>query len=80
MKTHTLGGNVYFMTFIDDYSRKTWVYFLKNKSEAFEKFEEFKALAEKQSGHFIKVLRMDKGGEYVSKEFMNFYKYEGTMK
>ena len=36
MKTHYLTGNVYFMTFIDDFSWKTWVYLLKHKSQAFE--------------------------------------------
>ena len=33
------GGAWYFMRFIDDYSRKVWVYFLKNKFEAFAKFK-----------------------------------------
>ena len=39
----SIGGSTYFMTFIDDFSRRTWVYFLKSKSEAFDKFLEFKA-------------------------------------
>ena len=55
------------LTFIDDYTRKTWVYFLKLKSEVLEKFCHFKALVEKQSGKHIKVLRTDRGGEYISK-------------
>ena len=55
------------LTFIDDYIRKTWVYFLKYKSEVFEKFCHFKALVENKSGQHIKVLRTDKGGEYISK-------------
>lgn len=67
MKTHTLAGNSYFMTFIDDCSKKIWVYFLKNKLEAFKKFKCFKASAKKQSGHYIKALRTDRGGEYISK-------------
>ena len=37
MKVVSKGGAQYFMSFIDDYSRKVWVYFLKNKSEAFAK-------------------------------------------
>ena len=45
------------MTFIDDFSRRTWVYFLKCKSNAFEKFIEFKGQAENECGHYIKVLR-----------------------
>lgn len=80
MKTPTLGGNFYFMTLIYDYSRKIWVYFLKNKSYAFEKFKEFKALSKKQSSHYIKVLRTKRGGEYISKEFMNFCKSQGIQR
>ena len=49
MRTQLIGGSCYFLTFIDDYSRKTWVYFLKQKSETFAKFKEFKALVENQS-------------------------------
>jgi hypothetical protein len=64
MKTQSIGGSFYFLTFIDDFSRKAWVYFLKHKSETFEKFREFKSLTEKQSGKYIKVLRSDRGGEY----------------
>ena len=44
------GGEHYFITFIDDYSRKTWVYFLQEKSKAFSAFKNFKALVEKESG------------------------------
>ncbi|XP_074360337.1 uncharacterized protein LOC141700496 [Apium graveolens] len=43
----SLGGNRYYLTFIDDFSRKIWVYIIKEKSEALDKFKEFKALAEK---------------------------------
>ena len=50
------------------------MYFLKNKSEAFDKFVEFKAQAEKECGHYVKVLRSDRGGEYTSNSFVNFYK------
>ncbi|KAF7144421.1 hypothetical protein RHSIM_Rhsim04G0200400 [Rhododendron simsii] len=48
--------NRYFLTFIDDYSRNTWVYFLKLKSKVFEKFKEFKALIDKESNYRIKTL------------------------
>ena len=43
MQTELLGGRKYFVTFIDDYSRCCDVYFLKNKSEVFEKFKKFEA-------------------------------------
>jgi hypothetical protein len=55
------------VSFIDDYSRKTWVYFLKLKDEVFAKFKEFKALIENILERNIKILRSNNGGEYTSK-------------
>ena len=46
MPTTSINGSRYFLTFIDDYSRFYWVYFMKQKSEVFEIFEVFKALIE----------------------------------
>ena len=46
MSTLSLSGHEYYVTFIDDYSRKTWIYFLKTKNEVFSRFQEFKALVE----------------------------------
>jgi transposase InsO family protein len=66
MQTKSIGGRFYFLTFIDDFSRKIWIYFLRHKSETFAKFKEFKDEAEKQSGKYVKVLRSDGGGEYSS--------------
>ncbi|KAK2999470.1 hypothetical protein RJ639_023146 [Escallonia herrerae] len=65
----SFGKNRYFLLFIDDYSRKTWVYFLKQKSEVFSNFKRFKALVKKQSGYQIKAMRSDRGGKFISKEF-----------
>ena len=79
MQTNSIRGYSYFMTFIDDYTRKTWVYFLRKKSDAFDIFQRFKDFVEKQSGYYIKVLRIDREGEYVSNAFMNFYKYQIIM-
>ena len=56
-----------YITFIDNYSRKTQIYFLKAKKEVFEKFKEFKALIENLSDKRIKTLRLDNGEEYTSK-------------
>jgi hypothetical protein len=64
MPSTSLSGYVYYVSFIDDYYRKTWVYFLKSKYEVFEKFKEFKALIENLSERKIKILRSDNGGEY----------------
>jgi hypothetical protein len=47
LETPSLSGDVYFNTFIDDYRRKKWVYFLKHTSQYYGVFQEFKALVEK---------------------------------
>ena len=78
MRTTLIGGNRYFLTFIDDYSRKTWVFFLKKKSEVYEYYKSFKALVERESGFPLKTLRTDRGGEYVGGEFEAFLKESGS--
>ena len=72
MSVHSFSGYSYCVTFIDDYSRKTWIYFLKAKSEVFEQFQEFKTLVENQTGKNIQVLRTDNRGEYTSNEFLEY--------
>jgi hypothetical protein len=56
----------YFVTFIDDYSRFTWIYFLHSKDEVFFVFKIFYAHIQTQFSAQIKILRSDNGGEYVS--------------
>ena len=72
MPSASLSGYEYYVTFIDDYSRKTWIYFLKTKDEVFGKFKEFKALIENHLKRRIKKLRTYNGGEYTSKYFESF--------
>lgn len=57
MSVTSLSGYVYYVSFIDGFSCKTWIYFLKTKSEVFNKFKEFKALVENLSEKVIKILR-----------------------
>jgi transposase InsO family protein len=77
MSRVSLSGCEYYVTFIDDHSRKTWIYFLKTKSEVFKRFQEFKALVENQTGRKIKVLWSNNGGEYTSIEFADFCTQQG---
>uniref|UniRef100_A0A251VEZ8 Putative zinc finger, CCHC-type n=1 Tax=Helianthus annuus TaxID=4232 RepID=A0A251VEZ8_HELAN len=77
MRTESIGGCKYFITFIDDFTRKTWVYFLKFKSEALNYFKLFKAMTEKQSDHVKKTLRTDRGGEYCGRSFQEYLKVNG---
>jgi hypothetical protein len=77
MLVKSLGGSSYYVIFIDEYSRKTWLYLLKTKDEVFNKFQEFKAEIENLTNKKIKTLRTDNGGEYTSKEFVAFCKSAG---
>ena len=63
------GGYEYFVTFIDDYSRYGHIYLMHKKSETFAKFQEFHALAQNQLGKTLKILRTDRGGEYMDMQF-----------
>ena len=72
MKVPSPGMFVYYVLFIDDLSRNTWIYFLKKKSEVFDGFKEFNARVENQTEKKIKVLNIDNGGEFCSKEFEEF--------
>ena len=65
------------MTFIDDATKYTWVYFLKTKDEVFAKFVEWKTLVEKQFNKCVKIIRSDNGGEYTSTNFANYLRKEG---
>ena len=72
-----MNGSRYLLTFIDDFSRYTWVFFLKKKSEVCETFFELKALIKNASRIKIKILRSDNGGEYVSNEFLHILSQSG---
>jgi len=67
----------YMLTFIDDFSRKVWIYFLKEKSEAFKVFKEWKTLLENQTRKKIKRLRTDNDLEFCNHQFDEFCKAEG---
>ena len=60
----SFGGALYFVTFIDDYFRKLWVYALKSKDQVLEKFKEFHASVERQSSKKLKCICTDNGSEY----------------
>ncbi|MCO5574979.1 hypothetical protein L7F22_028776 [Adiantum nelumboides] len=75
-----MGGCRFYVTFIDDHTRKVWVYFMKEKSEVFTHFQNFKVMAEKQTGKYVQCLRSDGGGEYFSNEFSSFLKKHGIQR
>jgi len=73
----SLGKYVYYVSFIDDFSRNTWRYFLRKKYEVFDRFKDFNALVENQTEKIVNVLRRDNGGEFSENEFEEFIKKYG---
>jgi transposase InsO family protein len=66
MEVDSLGGKRYWVTFIDVGSRRPFVYFLRQKSEAAEALRGFQHLVETQTGRKIRGFRSDRGGEYLN--------------
>ncbi|GJR16644.1 retrovirus-related pol polyprotein from transposon TNT 1-94 [Tanacetum coccineum] len=74
-RVESMSGCRYFLSIVDDYSRR--VYFLRHKNETFSKFKEWKQLVENQTGRKLKKLRMDNGLEFCNQEFNNLCKESG---
>ncbi|GJU29116.1 retrotransposon protein, putative, ty1-copia subclass [Tanacetum coccineum] len=72
-------GANYFVTFTDDFSRYGYVYLLKHKHKVFETFKVFQKEIENQLGKTIKSLCYDRGGEYMSQEFLDHLKDYGII-
>lgn len=73
----SMSGNQYFLSLIDDHSRKVWLCFLKTKDETFQNFCEWKTRVENQVDKKVKYLRTDNGLEFCNKAFNEFCKKEG---
>jgi 5'-3' exoribonuclease 2 len=74
------GGARYMLTIIDDYSRKVWPYFLKNKDDTFAAFKDWKVMIERQTDRKVKVLRTDNGGEFCGAAFNDYCRQEGIVR
>ena len=70
MQTVSLGGILYFMLLVDDFSQLCWVFFLHQKSEAFPSFSSWLVLTQKESSQVLKMICADKGGEFTSNAMM----------
>jgi hypothetical protein len=77
MTAPSMNGCLYYIIFIDDCSRKTWIYFLKTKDESFSKFQDFKNLVENQTGRHIRVFRTDNGKEFDSHKYDDLCRASG---
>ena len=78
LETRSLAGSRYFITFKDDRSSWLVTYPMSRKSEAFSKYKSFKAMAERQTGRKLRILRSDRGGEYLSNEFADALDKDGV--
>jgi hypothetical protein len=73
------GGYRYYVIFIDDHSRYTWIYFMKRRSEMISIYKSFARMIHTQFSTHIKIFRSDSGGEYLSNNFRQFFTSEGTL-
>lgn len=74
IQTPSLGDNRYFVTFVDEYTRKIWLYLIKVKSEVLPMFQKFLVMAERQCGNKLKILRTDGGESTILRSSENFVK------
>jgi len=70
--TASTAKKIYYVIFVDDFSRKYWISFMQKKDQMFTKFFAFKELFKKDISMKVKALRSDNGGEYVSNEFKTY--------
>jgi len=74
LEVPSMGGNKYFIGFLDKFSKKIWLCLIKAKNGAFDIFQKFKFFVEKQSGKYIMILRTDGGREYTIRVLRSFVK------
>ena len=73
----SIGGCKYYVLFVDDFSRYSWLYPLQQKSDVFTTFVKFKTIAENLFSTSIKQLQTDNGGEFTSNQFKTFLMTHG---
>ena len=79
-KNASLGGKRWFVTFIDDYTRRVWMYPMRHKNEVLQIFLEWKKMVKNQTDKKIKKLRSDNGGEYTYDLFLKVCRDEGIIR
>ena len=77
MDVETLRGNKYFVLFIDDATKKVWIYLLRSNDQVFQYFIQFHAMVRKETRRKLKCLRSDNESEYTSRDFETYYTKNG---
>ena len=80
MQETSLRGARYILVFTNDFSRKSWLYFLQDKRETFRYFQLFKSKIETITDNKLTYLRYDRGGKYLSQEFTSYCQNQGTIR
>jgi hypothetical protein len=75
----TVSGIRWFVIFIDDCTRMTWLYLLKHKAEVLSVFQYFHTMVQNQFSAKIQILRSDNGGEYINREFHEYFQKHGLI-
>ncbi|CAL9013295.1 unnamed protein product [Prunus brigantina] len=78
-RVSNLSNSKWFVTFIDDYSRLTWVYLMTDKSEVFSIFQSFHQMIHTQYNSKIKVFRSNNGGEYINSGLKTYFSDHGII-
>ncbi|WKA00241.1 hypothetical protein VitviT2T_018620 [Vitis vinifera] len=75
----TISGVRWFVIFVDDCTHMTWLYLMKNKDEVFSVFCSFHEMVKTQYSATIRILRSDNGGEYMHRDFKNYFSHHGLI-
>jgi transposase InsO family protein len=75
----TISSFRWFVIFVDDCTRMTWLYLLKHKNEVLSTFQSFRTMVQTQFSAKVQIFRSDNGGEYVNHQFQTYFQHHGLI-